>query len=99
MLLERNTKHPNFIIGVLSYILLLVGVVSNSDDFVAGKYLILIAVLFGGIHWVGSIISVWTDPHLKNESDSRYFWLAIVIMIPPIAGMIYYVVKQKKISM
>ena len=99
MIIKRNTRHPNFIIGTLSYILLLMGVVASSDDFIAGKYLILLAVLLGGIHWIGSIITVWTDPNLKNESDSRYFWLAIVIMIPPIAGMIYYIVRQKKISL
>ncbi len=59
--------------------------------------LILVAFLLGGIHWIGSIVDVWTDPTLKNEDKSRYFWFALVIMIPPMAGVLYYMMRQKKV--
>jgi hypothetical protein len=95
---KRNTRHPNFIIGAVSYLFLLVGVVFFANGMEVGKALVLTAVLLGGIHWIGSIIDVWTDKQLKQESDSRYFWLALVIMIPPIAGVLYYIMRQKKIS-
>lgn len=94
----RNTRHPNFIIGALSYLLLLGGVIFYANELLAGRAMVFAAVLLGGIHWVSAIVDVWTDEQLKRESDSRYFWLALVIMIPPVAGILYYIMKQKKIS-
>ncbi len=98
MKIERNVKHPNFIVGLISYLLLLIGVVVNASGFVAGKFMIVLSVILGGIHWIGSVIDVYNDHYLKNEEASRYLWMSLVIMIPPISGMLYYMMKRKKVS-
>ena len=97
MTLKRNMKHPNFILGLIGYLLLLVGITLLSSNLVLGRQLIMIAFMSTGIHWLVSIIDVSTDPNLKDEA-SRFFWLGIIIMVPPIAGMIYYMVDGKKFS-
>jgi len=99
MSLKRNIVHPNFILGLVSYVLLLIGVVLNANHFDAGKTLIIASVLLGGIHWIRSIIDVWTDPDFKNNESKKYFWFALVLMIPPLAGMMYYMIHQKKVSL
>lgn len=96
---ERNMKHPNFITGAISYLLLLIGVVLNASGFVVGKYVIVVSVVLGGIHWIRSIVDVYNDHDLKNEEASRYLWMSLVIMVPPVTGMLYYMMKRKKISM
>ena len=95
MIRERNTTHPNFLLGIAGYILLLVGVVVLATLGTGGK--VLIGTAFGaiGVHWIRSLVDVWTDTELKGD-ESRYFWLAIVIMVPPLAGMLYYLVEDRK---
>ena len=90
--------HPNFVVGLLSYLLFLTGVVLliyNSD---VGMQFILLSIIMGGVHWVGSIIDVCTDSELKHDERSRFLWLAVVIMIPPISGMLYYMMSRKTLS-
>lgn len=94
---KRNMKHPNFILGLVSYLLLLAGVALLSVDAAIGRPLVLASFIAGGIHWAGSIVDVSTDPNLKHE-ESRGFWLALVIMVPPLAGMIYYMVDGRRFS-
>lgn len=94
----RRIIHPNFIIGLVSYILLLLGIMLHSDGYEAGYALIISAVLLGGIHWIGSIIDVSRDPLRKDEESTWYFWMAIVIMVPPIAGMLYYMINNKRFT-
>ncbi|RYF81106.1 MAG: hypothetical protein EON98_12775 [Chitinophagaceae bacterium] len=95
MVIERNMTHPNFFIGLISYLLLLTGVVVIANERETGKIVILTSILLGAIHWVGSMISVWEDGKLKTDETKRYFWLSLVIMIPPIAGMLYYMTEKR----
>ena len=98
MIHGRRIVHPNFIIGLVSYVTLLVGVLLHSDGFEAGYSLIVGAVVLGGLHWIGSIIDVSRDPARKEEDSIWYFWMAVVIMVPPIAGMMYYMFNNKKVT-
>ncbi len=98
MSLKKNVVHPNFIIGLVSYFLLLTGIIMNANRVEAGYTLIIVSVLLGGFHWIRSIIDVWNDRDLKSEEAKQYFWLGLVIMIPPLAGMMYYMINQKKVS-
>ena len=91
-------KHPNFIVGLLSYLLFLIGIILQAYNSVAGMQLIMVAIILGGLHWVGSIIDVCTDSELKSDEKSRFLWFAVVIMIPPVAGMLYYMMPRKVVA-
>ena len=90
--------HPNFIIGLLSYLMFLIGVTILIYDSDLGMQVILLSIAMGGVHWVGSIINVCTDSELKHDERSWFLWLAIVIMVPPVAGMMYYMMDRKILS-
>lgn len=90
-------KHPSFLIGAISFLLLLLGVVIKANSYRSGDYIILLSVVLGGIHWVWSIIDVFKTHDLNP--DSKTFWLTIVILIPPLGGMFYYMMKRKNIQM
>ena len=95
---KRSMVHPNFIVGLVSYLLLLLGIILNAGSFEAGRTLIIGSVLLGALHWIRSIIDVRRDPELKNNEAEHYFWFALVIMIPPLSGMMYYMIQQKRVS-
>lgn len=90
--------HPNFVVGLLSYLLFLIGVAFLIYNSILGMQLILLSFIMGGVHWIGSLTDVCTDSELKRDKRSRFLWLAIVIMIPPISGMMYYMMNRKIIS-
>ena len=94
---KRNMLHPAFIIGALSFLCLLIGVVIKGQNQVAGKYIVIGGVILGFIHWVWSIVDVFTNPNM--DARSRVFWRTLVIIVAPIGGMIYYMMKHKVVRM
>jgi hypothetical protein len=44
-----------------------------------------------------SMIEVIRGYDLKPES--KIFWLIMLMLIPPVGGMVYYMMKRKNISM
>jgi hypothetical protein len=97
MALKKNIRHPSFITGLLSFVLLLLGVVLRGNGYVKGDFIILSSIILGGVHWIWSMIDVITGYDLKPES--KIFWLIMVMLIPPVGGMVYYMMKRKNVSM
>lgn len=97
MALKKDMKHPSFVIGAGSFVLFLLGIVLRGNGYIAGDKVILSAIILGAIHWVWSIIDVVTGYDLNPSSKS--FWLILVMLIPPLGGMIYYMMKRKNVSM
>ena len=97
MALKKNIRHPSFIIGAMSFVLFILGIVLRANNFVPGDKIILSAIVLGAIHWIWSLIDVITGYDLN--SDSKSFWLIMVMLIPPLGGMIYYMMKRKNVSM
>ena len=97
MALKKNITHPAFIIGAASFVLFLLGIVLEANNYVYGDKIILSAIALGALHWIWSMTDVLTGFDLNP--DSKSFWLIIVMLIPPMGGMIYYMMKRKNVSM
>jgi hypothetical protein len=97
MALKKNMQHPSFIIGLLSFIIFILGVVLRGNGYMRGGLVILSAIILGGIHWVWAMVDVINGYDLKP--GSKIFWLIMVMLIPPLGGMIYYMMKRKNVSM
>jgi len=97
MALKKNMRHPVFIIGLLSFFIFILGVILRGNGYIHGGLIILSAIILGGIHWVWAMIDVISGYSLKPES--KIFWLIMVMLIPPLGGMIYYMMKRKNVSM
>jgi len=95
--LKKNITHPAFIIGALSFILFIPGIALRANNFVFGDKIVLSAIALGAIHWIWSMVDVITGYDLNEES--KIFWLIMVMLIPPLGGMIYYMMKRKNVSM
>jgi hypothetical protein len=93
---KNDTTHPAFIIGGISYLLLLIGVVVKGNDMQWGYYLIISAFILGAIHWVWSIIDVFSNQELKG-TRSRLMWMIVVIILAPLGGMLYYAMRRKTV--
>lgn len=90
----KNMKHPNFILGILSIVLVIIGAVVKADSYRAGDYIIISAVVLGGIHWIWGIIDVVGRSDLKPFQ--KRFWLIAVVAAPAIGGLIFYVMHQRR---
>ena len=97
MAFKKNIRHPSFIIGLSSFVIFLVGVILRGNGYVGGSTFILLSFELGGIHWIWSMTDVITGYDLKP--DSKIFWLIMVMLIPPLGGMIYYAMKRKNVKM
>lgn len=84
----KQTTHPNFILGIVSLILLFIGVGLKFYSYRFGDVVLITAAVLGGIHWIWSIIDVFS--HQTTRSQSRVFWIILVVAIPPIGGLVYY---------
>jgi hypothetical protein len=97
MAFRQNMKHPNFILGLVSFVLLILGVVVKGNGYRGGYYVITTSVIIGAIHWIWSIADVAKNN--KLDPKSRPFWVTMVVIIPPLGGMFYYMMKSKNVMM
>ena len=80
--------HPNFILGIIAILLIIVGVGLNRAGSPAGFWLWVTAVCLGGIHWIWSIIDVLR--HQNKATQSRIIWIILVVIVPAVGSMLYY---------
>jgi hypothetical protein len=97
MSIKENMRHPNFIVGAMSFIILLTGVVVKGNKYRIGDYMIMLSVALGGLHWMWSIIDVVKNHQINAKS--RPFWIIVVLIIPPVGGMIYYMMREKNVRL
>lgn len=96
-MLSRRSPHPNLVLGAVSFVLLFVGIVLRANDIMAGSYLILGAFIIGGIHWIWGMTDVFRNRELLP--NSRIFWMVVVLLVPPVGGMLYYLMRSKNVRM
>ena len=80
----KRIIHPNFTIGLVSYLALFAGILMNASDIELGKAVIVGSILLGGIHWFRSIVDVSRDKMRREDAGVWYFWFASVLIIPPL---------------
>ena len=89
-----NTRHPNFILAIVSVIVLIFAIgFRSTGNLSVADILLLSALLMGGVHWIWSIIDVAKTDTL--EGSQKKFWLIGVICIP-LGGMLYYLMHSKR---
>jgi hypothetical protein len=90
----KNTRHPNFILGLISFVLLLFGIGMRANGYQGGDYVLGASILLGGIHWIWSIIDVFKDYKVNSASENRIIWVILVIIVPPVGGLLYYAMSK-----
>ncbi|RYD98479.1 MAG: hypothetical protein EOP50_04915 [Sphingobacteriales bacterium] len=88
----KQTTHPNFIIGIISLVLLFVGVGVYRSGSSTGTWIWILAAILGGIHWIWAISDVFRQQNLASQS--RVLWGILVVAIPPIGGLLYYMMSK-----
>lgn len=83
----------NLIIAVLSIIMVLAGsvVISRTDD---AYWLLYGGLALATIFSLSSIIAVFTASNMN--SGRRTLWLIVVICVPVLGGMIFYLIHYGK---
>ncbi|MGZ3911261.1 MAG: PLDc N-terminal domain-containing protein, partial [Flavisolibacter sp.] len=89
----KNTRHPNFILGLFSLLLIFVGVGMRANGYQSGDYVLLFSFLLAGIHWIWSIIDVFRDFRVNSSSENRVLWIILVVVLPLVGGTFYYMMS------
>lgn len=90
----KNLRHPNFILAIISAIILFIGVVLRYDGFQTGDYVIGLGALLAGIHWIWAIVDVLNRKDIQGYQ--RMFWFIIVVGVPVFGGMVFYGLHQER---
>jgi hypothetical protein len=81
-------RHPNFILGLISVILLFVGIGFKANGYSTGDKILIVGTLLAGVHWIWGIIDVFKNQHVISQS--KKFWIILVIALPVIGSMLYH---------
>lgn len=90
----KNTRHPNFIFGIIVILLVLIGIGLKANGYREGDYVLIGSTVLGAIHWIWAIIDVAGRADLK--SFQKRFWLIAVIAVPAFGSLVFYVLHQEK---
>jgi hypothetical protein len=85
-------KHPNLILGIVTFITLILAVGLKANRFnEIGDIVLISTFILGGIHWVWSVIDVLKDYRTNKASENRnIIWVILVLIVPPVGGVLYY---------
>ena len=90
----KNLRHPNFILAIISAIILFLAIGMKSSGNQAGDILIIIGAALAGIHWAWAIIDVINRDDMKNYQ--KRFWLIAVVAVPVFCAMVFYGLHQER---
>ncbi|NML22472.1 hypothetical protein HHL16_16430 [Pseudoflavitalea sp. G-6-1-2] len=83
-----------FIIGIISTILIFLGLSMMQKDYYYGEYIMYFGFIVAGIVWIWSIWDVIFADDLKGFQKT--FWLILTVSVPVMGGMLFYMMHQKK---
>jgi hypothetical protein len=90
----KNLRHPNFILSVISLIILLFGIGLRANGYYFGDYVIGASILIGAVHWIWAIVDVIKRTDMK--AFQKRFWFLIVVCCPVLGGMLFYAMHQER---
>ena len=90
----KNLRHPNFILSLVSAVVLFIGIGMKANGYAAGIYVLGAGALLAGIHWIWAIVDVIGRTDMKPYQ--KRFWLIIVIAVPVFGAMVFYGLHQER---
>ena len=96
MAVMKNAKHPNFILGIISMLILLIGIGFRANGYQSGDYIIFGGVFLGAIHYIWSIIDLIGRDRDDLRGFQKRFWLIIVVAVPALGSLLFYIMHQQR---
>lgn len=89
-------KQPNLLLGLVSFVTLILSVGLRANGLkTTGDDLLYTTFALGFIHWVWASIDVLKHYHSDKKTENRtIIWVIIVLIVPPIGGILYYAFHQ-----
>jgi hypothetical protein len=91
----KHLRHPNFILAIVSALVLFLGIGMRANGYQEGDYVIAGGALLAGIHWIWAIIDVIGSKDDMKAFQKR-FWMIVVIAVPVFGAMVFYGLHQEK---
>jgi hypothetical protein len=88
----KNLSRPAFTLAMVGTTLILIGVAA-MPKYEIGTYIMYAGLLLAGIFWLWAIWDVIAAENLKYFQ--KVLWLIIVIALPVMGGLIFYLLHQR----
>ena len=92
----KNAKHPNFILGIIAAIVVLIGIGFKANGYNSGNYIIIGGSILGAIHYIWSLIDVIGRDRDDLRGFQKRFWLIIIIAVPALGSLLFYIMHQQR---
>ncbi len=89
----KNLRHPNFILAIISAIVLFLGIGTRANGYQAGDYILIAGTLLPGIHWIWAIVDVISRHDMRPYQ--KRFWLIADVAVPVFGAMVFYGLHQE----
>lgn len=89
----KNLRHPNFILAIISAVVLFLGIGFRATGYQAGDYILIAGTLLAGVHWIWAIVDIINRGDLR--AYQKRFWLIVVIAVPVFGAMVFYGLHQE----
>jgi uncharacterized membrane protein YqjE len=90
--MANDLKHPNLILGLMSFVTLILGVGLRANRYnKVGDIFLIGTFVIGFIHWVWSVTDVLKHYRTNKTNENRkIIWVILVVIVPPVGGILYY---------
>ena len=90
----KNLRHPNFILSIVSAIVLFFGIGMKAMGYSSGDIVLICGAVLAGIHWIWAIVDVIGRTDMKPYQ--KRFWMIAVIAVPVFGAMVFYGLHQER---
>lgn len=89
-------KHPNLILGLVTFLTLILSVGFRANRMNAvGDVLFIATLVLGFVHWIWSVVDVLKHYRTNKATEDRtIIWAIIVIIVPPLGGILFYLFNR-----
>lgn len=92
----KNAKHPNFILGIIATIVVLIGIGFKANGYHSGNYMLIGGSILGAIHYIWALIDVIGRDREDLRGFQKRFWLIIIIAVPALGSLLFYIMHQQR---
>ncbi|TCJ17819.1 hypothetical protein EPD60_06450 [Flaviaesturariibacter flavus] len=64
----KQTLYPNFILGIITFLMLFIGIGIQRSGSSTGFWIWVTAAGLGAIHWIWAIIDVFRNQNIRSQS-------------------------------
>jgi hypothetical protein len=93
--MKKKVTHPNFYLGLVSFLLFFSGIALRANSYSQGDYVISASFALGAVHWVWSLFDVFRHYRTAGPENRKVIWIILVVALPAVGSMLFYLLGSR----